>query len=264
MRVWVILHCLLFAGVTIALGSSDLPAADERVWHEFIEWFAAQPPKSDPRELIGAYRNELIKRGTHAQEADQKMSLVWKQVFRRPEGVKLLWNKVYAGDKPIFSEQPTALLVQAVQSRSPAAALDVGMGQGRNSLFLALAGWKVTGFDPSDEGLRQAQAKAKGLGVEIETINVGDDQFDFGHNRWDLIVMTYVHTPSPADADRFWDALKPGGIVVYENGADPDNRVLKAFERFRILHSEDVMELGDWNPGQKTRIQRLIAEKSSP
>jgi hypothetical protein len=76
--------------------------------------------------------------------------------------------------------------------------------------------------------------------------------------------MTYVHTPSPADADRFWDALKPGGIVVYENGADPSNRVLKAFERFRILRWEDVMELGDWNPGQKTRIQRLIAEKSSP
>jgi 2-polyprenyl-3-methyl-5-hydroxy-6-metoxy-1,4-benzoquinol methylase len=138
------------------------------------------------------------------------------------------------------------------------------MGQGRNSLFLALAGWRVTGFDPSDEGLRQAQAKAKRLGVEIETTNVGDDQFDFGHNRWDLIVMTYVHTPSPADADRFWDALKPGGIVVYENGADPDSRVLKAFVRFRILHWEDVMDLGDWNPGQKTRIQRLIAEKSSP
>jgi SAM-dependent methyltransferase len=263
-RLLVLLQCLFLVSATIASASSDLPVAEERVWQDFVKWFAPQPPKSDPRELIGNYRNELIKRGTPADAADQQMSVVWKFVFRRPEGVKLLWNKVYAGDKPIFSQEPTALLVQAVQSRPPATALDVGTGQGRNALFLAMAGWKVTGFDPSDEGLRQARANAKRLGVELETVNASDDQFDFGHDRWDLIVMTYVHTPSPADADRFWDALKPGGIVVYENGADSDNGALKAFVRFRILRWEDVTELGDWNPGHKTRIQRLIAEKSSP
>ena len=256
--------CCWFASLTTSPASSDLPAADERVWHEFLEWFAVQPPKSDPRELVGNYRNELIRRGTQAATADQQMSIVWKLVFRRPEGVKLLWNKVYAGDKPIFSEKPTALLVEAVQSRTPGSALDVGMGQGRNSLFLALAKWKVTGFDPSDEGLRQARDNAKRLGVDVETVNTTDDQFDFGRNRWDLIVMTYVRSLSPADAERFWDALKPGGILVYENGADPDNQVLKAFVRFRILRWEDVMESGDWNRNTKTRIQRLIAEKSAP
>jgi SAM-dependent methyltransferase len=253
-----------FASLTVSLASSDLPPADECVWHEFLEWFAAQPPNSDPRNLVGNYRNELVNRGAQAAVADQQMSVVWKLVFRRPEGVKLLWNKVYAGDKPIFNEQPTALLVEAVQSRTAGTALDVGMGQGRNSLFLALAKWKVTGFDPSDEGLRQARDNAKRLGVDVETVNATDDQFDFGRNRWDLIVMTYVHSVSSADADRFWDALKPGGIVVYENGADSDNRVLKAFMRFRVLRWEDVMDSGDWNRNNKTRIQRLIAEKSAP
>lgn len=253
-----------FASLTIAPASSDLTPADEQVWRDFLQWFAAQPPNSDPRDLIGNYRKELIKRGTQAAVADQQMSIVWKLVFRRPDGVKLLWNKVYAGDKPIFNEQPTALLVEAVQSRIPGAALDVGMGQGRNSLFLALAKWKVTGFDPSEEGLRQARDNAKRLGVDVETVNATDDQFDFGRNRWDLIVMTYVRSVSSADAQRFWDALKPGGILVYENAAESDNIVLKAFVRFRVLRWEDVMDLGDWNRNNKTRIQRLIAEKSAP
>ena len=32
----------------------------------------------------------------------------------------------------------------------PGTALDVGMGQGRNALFLARQGWDVTGFDVCD------------------------------------------------------------------------------------------------------------------
>jgi 2-polyprenyl-3-methyl-5-hydroxy-6-metoxy-1,4-benzoquinol methylase len=39
-----------------------------------------------------------------------------------------------------------------VEARKPGRALDIGMGQGRNSVFLALKGWDVTGFDISDEG----------------------------------------------------------------------------------------------------------------
>jgi len=50
-----------------------------------------------------------------------------------------------------------------------------------------------------------------------------DDEFGYGSDRWDLIVMTYVRDLNQQDAKRFWKALKPPGIVVYENSADEDN-----------------------------------------
>jgi len=34
------------------------------------------------------------------------------------------------------------------------------MGQGRNAVFIAIQGWYVTGFDPTGEAVRLAQANA--------------------------------------------------------------------------------------------------------
>jgi 2-polyprenyl-3-methyl-5-hydroxy-6-metoxy-1,4-benzoquinol methylase len=135
------------------------------------------------------------------------------------------------------------------------------MGQGRNALFLALNKWRVTGFDPSAEGVRQAQERARSLRVTIDTRVATDDQFDFGRNRWDLIVITYVRNLTRADADRFWAALRPGGIVVYENAAATGNEVLGALMGYRILRWEDVVDAPDWGVGSKIRLQRLVAEK---
>jgi hypothetical protein len=54
------------------------------------------------------------------------------------------------------SRKPNQLLVEAVRHRKPGTALDVGMGQGRNAIFLAKEGWEVTGFDSADEGVRHS------------------------------------------------------------------------------------------------------------
>jgi predicted O-methyltransferase YrrM len=251
--------------LSTALPSMSLgqPTPDERpVWREYLEWLAAQPPNSDPRQLVGAYRTQLVRNGASEAEADRRMAVVSKLAFREPEGVKLLWNKVYAGDKPIFTEEPNALLVQTVQSRPPGRALDVGMGQGRNSVFLALNKWDVTGFDPSDEGVRASRANAQKLGIELTAVISTDNDFNFGQERWDLILVTYVRNLTRADADRYWRALRPGGVVVYENGAAEGNEVLLAFSRFRIVRWEDVLDFPDWNRDRQIRIQKLVAEKA--
>jgi len=88
------------------------------------------------------------------------MKVIWRLLWNTPEGVQVFWNKVYGSDRPIYIDKPTALLVSAVAGRKPGKALDFGMGQGRNSVFLALRGWDVTGFDPSDVAVRAAQANA--------------------------------------------------------------------------------------------------------
>ena len=74
-------------------------------------------------------------------------------------------------------------------------------------------------------------------------------------------LCAYVRDLNEHDSELFWRALKPGGIVVYENSASEGNEVLKAFLRYRVVRFENVVDRPDWNPGQQTRLERLIAEK---
>jgi len=234
---------------------------DQQIWDTFVHWLEAQPPNSKPGELFAAYRAEQIRQGVPDDVAKHRMAVISDFFAARRKGTEVLWDKVFAGDHPIFVETPTPLVVSAIENRKPGAALDVGMGQGRNSVYLAARGWDVTGFDPSDEGIRIAQSNAEKAGVKIHAVVSRDDEFDYGAELWDLIVMTYVKDLTADDARMFWRALKPGGIVVYVNGAGEDNAVLKALLGFRILRFEDVETSSDWNPERKTREQRLIAEK---
>src|SRR5262249_42531518 len=137
------------------------------------------------------------------------------------------YNATYRGeDGDVFSHAPNAFLVEMVRQRKAGSALDVGMGQGRNSIFLAQQGWDVTGFDPADEGVRQARAEATRLGLRIRTEITTFERFDFGESRWDLIVLTYV--PTKAIAPRVERALKPGGAVLIEDRHVDTRRVWPA------------------------------------
>jgi SAM-dependent methyltransferase len=178
------------------------------------------------------------------------------------DDTKSFWNKVYSADQPIFLQQPTALLVDSVKDRRPGKALDIGMGQGRNAIFLARLGWDVTGFDPSDEGVRQAQAQARKLGVRIHAVVAREEEFDLGAAQWDLMVMTYVRRLHKGDAARFSLALKLRGIFVYENNnVGEQNELLRDFLGFRILRFEDVDANSDWHPERRQRVERLVAER---
>src|SRR6266478_5043836 len=102
------------------------------------------------------------------------------------------WDSVYSQNRPIFSQQPTELLRYAVKDRPPGKALDIGMGQGRNAIFLAQQGWDVTGLDPSVQGVRHAQATAHQLKLHLNASVAREEDVDLGREKWDLIVITYV------------------------------------------------------------------------
>lgn len=129
------------------------------------------------------------------------------------------------------------------------------MGQGRNAVFLATQRWNVTGFDPSDEAVRIARQSAERLGINLKAVIARDDQFAFGTEQWDLIVMTFVRTPTKDDADKFWQALKPGGLVVYEDGPTTITRSWMFFVDF------ESASLKTWTI-KETGIPRLLIATS--
>jgi len=160
-----------------------------------------------------------------------------------------------------------------VQGKTPGTALEVGMGQGRNTIAMARLGWDVTGIDISDEGIRQAVAEAKKQNVNIHAIVASADDFDYGSGRYDLIYATFEHQIVTRNADKLVPALKPDGMLVIE-GFQEDvskevgrplghgvNELLRAFDRLRIVFYEDTVGPADWSGGKPAPIVRFIARK---
>ncbi len=178
------------------------------------------------------------------------------------------FNKLYAEPSSLFSVSPNAFLARTVSGLKPGRALDVAMGQGRNSVFLAKQGWEVTGYDVADTGLEEARKSAENAGVRINAVHASHDDFDFGREQWDLIVMTYAlaDMENTAFLRRVKDSLKPGGIVVVEQmnaggtGKGPANALFRSFQDLRVIHYEDVVDTAEWGL-QKMRIGRIVAQK---
>jgi SAM-dependent methyltransferase len=198
-------------------------------------------------------------------------ALVQAQEQRRPP--REVWNEVYT--KQQGREFPhNKFLAEMIKGRTPGTALDIGMGEGRNALFLATQGWEVTGFDISDVGVQLTREAAQKRGVKLEAVVEDADRFDYGKQRWDLVVGMYMHAVITRNAEKIIDSLKPGGILVVEGfhrdlnrrGVQGEyfgyhsNELLKAFDRLRVLYYEDTIAAADWErSGQEAPIVRFLA-----
>lgn len=185
---------------------------DQRAYERFRFWVTQLPPElqRDPN-LMTRYRTYLKSRGRSDADADAEVKLV-NEGGSRSEVER--WNRILTAEKPHFNTKPNAFLVEIASTRKPGTALDVGMGQGRNSIWLAQQGWDVTGFDPAEKAVALALENARKAGVQIKTEVKGMEDFDFGENRWDMIVLSYVGAREMPDVIQ--RALKPGGVVVVE------------------------------------------------
>jgi SAM-dependent methyltransferase len=196
--------CFIVA-FTVAIGALAQPS-DEAVWRNFMEWLNNAPPVDGPRILFELYNKHLIANGASEAEATRQIAVVREMHRQRPDGWRVMFNNIYKTTTPGFATQPNALLVSTVEGRKPGRALDVGMGQGRNSVFLALKGWDVTGFDMSDEGIATARKNAESAGVKLNAIRETEDAFDYGTGQWDLIVFMYE--PFPVTSAAYVERLR--------------------------------------------------------
>lgn len=187
------------------------------------------------------------------------------------------WNRVYGAATFAPMNDANAFLVEVVRGRTPGKALDIGMGQGRNSIHLARLGWEVTGVDISDEAVRHSAEEAKKANLSIRALRQDFAAFDLGREQWDLIAGIYMGDLITSNAARIVDALKPGGILVVENfqrdinrpgavGGAPlgyaANELLTTFAALRVRRYEDTRAPADWaRRGDPVPVVRFVGEK---
>jgi 2-polyprenyl-3-methyl-5-hydroxy-6-metoxy-1,4-benzoquinol methylase len=93
-----------------------------------------------------------------------------------------IWDKKYNNASYVYGKGPAKFLEEniayiPIQSKI----LDVGMGEGRNSVYLAKRGHKVTGIDISIIAVEKAQRLASEFGTKIKTEIVSFKNY---HKRW--------------------------------------------------------------------------------
>lgn len=132
------------------------------------------------------------------------------------ESEKTQWNNFLTDDTAFkLNEDPNVLLIETVKQLIPGKALDLGMGFGRNSIYLAMNGWDVTGVDIADEALAFGLAEAS-KNKKIDGIVFPMEAYDLGIEEWNLIVHVYKGCLSDSRISRISKALKPGGVLVFE------------------------------------------------
>ena len=101
---------------------------------------------------------------------------------------------------------------------SPCTAIDIGAGEGRNSLYLASLGFNVYAIELSEVGAKKILQRAKDYGVEVAVLNT--DIVTASKNLSDIGFAVALTSLEHMDYDYLLEAvkeikriLKPGGYI---------------------------------------------------
>lgn len=195
-----------------------------------------------------------------------------------------MWNERYGSEDYLFGTEPADFLHRAAPWLVPGeTALCIADGEGRNSVWLAEQGLRVTAFDPAPNAVAKARKLAAARGVKVEFHETDLDGWDWTRG-FDVVAGIFIQFVGP-DARavlfaRIRAALKPGGLLLlhgyaprqieYGTGGPPDRANMytldllgAAFAGWEVLRAEDfdaVVAEGTGHAGRSALID-FVARK---
>lgn len=127
------------------------------------------------------------------------------------------WDERYAGREYVWDVGPNLFVERYLSGSEPGTAIDLGAGEGRNSVWLAEQGWRVAAVDFSRVGLDKAIRLAGHRGVADRVEAILADALTFHPSEpVDLVVVAYLQLPAEQrrivlEHAATW--LRPGGRV---------------------------------------------------
>ena len=170
---------------------------------------------------------------------------------------KTFWNERFAEPGYMYGNQPNDFLKEhAHVLKESGKVLCLAEGEGRNAVFLAQKGYKVTGIDISSVAVKKAYLLAQEFGVKIKGVVASLKEYKIQPNSFDAIVCFYYVDKSLVEKIKTW--LKPGGVLIYEaytvrekakkkrQSSDDENylreqELLRLFSGMRVLKYEEPL-----------------------
>jgi len=130
-----------------------------------------------------------------------------------------MWEERYGVGHYVYGTEPNGFLRDSVSLLPMGDVLCLAEGEGRNAVFLATTGRRVSSVDLTEAGVAKTLRLAEAAQVSVDAV-VGDlADYDLGVDRWDAIVSIFAHVPSPVRVDlhrRVAASLRPGGVFLLE------------------------------------------------
>jgi rhodanese-related sulfurtransferase len=154
---------------------------------------------------------------------------------------------------------PSSFLVENFAALPRGLALDVGMGEGRNAIYLATRGFDVDGVDADPGAVARARAAARKLGAPIRAIvgNFQDGSYIIPLETYNVIIaFNYLHRPLFQDIR---DGVVPGGVVVYQTFTIEQARFGRPRDPAHLLQPHELKRVfQDW---EILRYRELIGPR---
>lgn len=188
------------------------------------------------------------------------------------------WDERYRAKDLPWGVDPNDFLVAAAGDLTPGSALDLACGQGRNAVWLAARGWRVTAVDWSEVGLSQGRQLAAAAGVSVDW-KAADLLTWTPTGSFDLVIVVYLQIPG-AERREVWRgaaaAVAPGGRLVVI-GHDADN-LAEGYggpqdpgalytaseaagvigEALRVERAEQVFRMVDTDEGVRRAVDNIV------
>jgi SAM-dependent methyltransferase len=139
----------------------------------------------------------------------------------------VFWESRYAGGDRIWSGRPNQAVVKTLNSLDPGRALDLGCGEGGDSVWLAERGWQVTAVDIAPAALARAKALADARGLSGGQITwLVEDLSSWQPTTCDyeLVAACFLHSPidfpRTSVLQRAAAAVAPGGYLLIVGHAE--------------------------------------------
>jgi cyclopropane fatty-acyl-phospholipid synthase-like methyltransferase len=132
-----------------------------------------------------------------------------------------IWDERYAGEEYHFGTEPNAFLKSQRALLKPGMfCLAVADGEGRNGVWLAEHGLDVLSVDSSSVALEKARQLSQQRGVTMRLEQADLMQWDWGENRFDIVVAIFIQFASPGMREQMFGhikrCLKPGGVLLLQ------------------------------------------------
>ena len=146
---------------------------------------------------------------------------------RALDGQQEHWERSLAAKPGLFGDapsEPCRWAVPTLRAEGAARLLELGCGPGRDTLFLARSGFRVTAVDYAEVALGLLMEKARALGLDSlitplrhdvrEPLPFEDESFDGCYSH--MLFCMALTTPELEGLSReVWRVLRPGGLCIY-------------------------------------------------
>lgn len=177
------------------------------------------------------------------------------------------WDHHYS-DPDGLDFTPAPLLVEVADRLPPGCALDLACGHGRNAIYLANLGWRVTAVDSSPVAIRLLRDRSSGLDVDLRLADLEAGEFPIRPASFDLICDFFYLQRDLFPQIR--EGIRPGGLFVgaihlLDRAAAPTRNpafqlqpgeLRKEFAGWKILFYSEGLETGTTRPAARIVVRK--------